>query len=494
MEDAVRYQHEDAYRLGIGRALFAQGEYEEAVSQLRQVTGESKELAERNWHTDLVFSLLPYITSQRAYGPLKAWLGDQQQQAATRGRPHEELDSQAATLWLVRDCYWRLYRTPHGDPPPTEKETGGAGVTALTLILHPGLLPTQVAESSTGGMSEQVQKIQRRLMEARESKESRVDQGEIFRRVHRIQRKIKKDTGFLVPAPLIRSDRQLLPGTYKVLVHDVPVALGQGSGRIVLGTRYCADGQRCRELGLRGTWDAQGVWLPERAWKRASQAGLVLEEPSQVLSGRLERILRDQLPNFIGLQEMQALIDDWARHHADAPLPRQVATGGVAIRFVKVLRGLAAERVPVSELKLVCEIFTANDNAPVQEIISQIRLRLAPALPGCQRPSRLLSLSEAFEERIRAHLVGPAQQPLLLMTPAEAKAMIRAVQARAGNGRSSEDVAVVVRESRLRPYVRRLLATEMPHLPVLSMDELEHRPGGRATAEEIALPSDAGMA
>jgi len=492
MEDAVRYQHEDAYRLGIGRALFAQGKYEEAMSQLRQVTGEGKELAERNWRTDLVFSLIPYITSQRAYGPLKAWLGDQRQLAATRERPREELDSQAATLWLVRDCYWRLYRTPHGNPPPTEKETGGAGVTALTLIIHPGLLPTQEVESPTGGMSEQVQRIQRRLMESKEGKRSRVDLGEISRRVHKIQRKIKRDTGFLVPAPLIRGDRQLPPGTYKVLVHDVPVALGQGSGRIVLGTRYCAEGERCRELGLHGTRDAQGVWLPEKAWKRASQAGLVLEEPSQVLSGRLERILRDQLPNFIGVQEVQALIDDWARHHADDPLPHQVTTGGAAIRFVKVLRGLAAERVPVSELKLVCEIFAANENAPVQEIISQIRLRVAAA-PGCQRPFRLLGLSEAFEERISAHLAGPAQQPLLLMTPAEANAMVGAVHARAGNGVSGEDVAVVVRESRLRPYVRRLLATEMPHLLVLSMDELARRPGGRATAEEIALPSDAGM-
>src|SRR5690348_17922479 len=110
----MRYQHEDAYRLGIGLALFAQRKYEEAVSHLRHVTGESKELAGQNWRTDLVFSLLPYVTSQAAYRSLKAWLEEQRHQAATRGRPREERDSQAATLWLVRDCYWRLYRTPHG--------------------------------------------------------------------------------------------------------------------------------------------------------------------------------------------------------------------------------------------------------------------------------------------------------------------------------------------------------------------------------------------
>jgi hypothetical protein len=488
----VRYQHEDAYRLGIGRALFAQGKYAEAVSHLGKVTGEAEELAERNWRTDLIFSLLPYVTSKAAYGSLKAWLEEQRRHATTRDRPREELDSQAATLWLVRDRYWRLYRTPPGKPPPpTEKETKGAGVTALTLVIDPELLPTQVAESPTGGMSEQVQRIQSRLMESGEPSVNRSEIFEISKRVHSVQRKIKKDTGFLVPTPLIRGDRQLPPGTYKVLVHEVPVALGQGSGRIVLGTRYCADGERCRELGLRGTWDGQGVWLAEKAWVRASEEGLQLEEPNDVLSGRLEQILRDQLPNFVGVQEVQALIDDWAHHHDDDPLPHQVTTGGVPVRFVEVLRDLAAERVSVTKLNLVCEIFAANENASVQEIIRQVRLRLASALPGCQRHSRLLGLSTAFEARILAHLAGPAQQPMLLMMPAEAEAMADAVLARASDGRSGAGVAIVVRESRLRPYVRRLLATEMPHLPVLSMDELARRPGGLALDEEIALPANA---
>jgi flagellar biosynthesis component FlhA len=119
-------------------------------------------------------------------------------------------------------------------------------------------------------------------------------------------------------------------------------------------------------------------------------------------------------------------------------------------------------------------------------------MRLAPALPGCQRNSRVLGLSAAFEARLLAHLAGPARQPLLVMTRAEAAAMVDAVHARAGDGRSGDDVAVVVRESRLRTYVRWLLATELPDLPVLSMEELARRPGGPTVDEEVALPIVAG--
>jgi type III secretory pathway component EscV len=482
----MRYRHEDAYRLGIGRALFLQGSYDQAVDHLRRVTGESEELIQQNWRTDLVFALLPSVSRREAYGPLKAWLEEQWRQAAERKRSHAALDAQAATLWLVRDRYWQLYRTPHGKPPPTEEATGRVGVAPLTLIVDPALLPTQAADSSTGAISEQVQRIQRRF---RERTGLPVDKNQISERVHELQRRIKEDTGFLVPTPFIRGDPRLPAGAYRVLVHEVPVALGPESGRIVPEARYCSQGERCRELGLRGTRDGQGVWLPERAWKRARESGLLLEDPIEVLRGRLERILRRHLPSFVGVQEVQALVDDWSPDHQDDPLPRQVTTGGVPVRFVKVLRGLAEERVSVSDLKLVCEIFAAADeSAPPQEIIGQVRMRLAPALPGCQRGARILGLSAALEAQLIAHLAGPAQQPLLLMARTEAAATVAAVQTHVGDGRPGDDVAVIVRESRLRSCLRRLLASELPDLPVLSMQELARRPGGSAVDEEVALP------
>jgi len=457
----MRYRDEETHRLGIGRALFAKGEYQEAVDELGKVTGKSQDLAEQHWRTELVFFLRPHVESRDAYQLLKEWLENQQARATASGRLVAELDAQAATLWLVRDRYWDLFRTPHGKPPPADEAFGRVGVAALTLVVDRQTLLEQVGSAE-----------------------------EIERRVHQVQRRIKEETGFLVPTPFIRDDPLLPKGAYEVLVHEVSIALGPGSEQIIPGAGYCPEGGRCRELGLRGTPDGGGFWLRGRALQQANQAGLRLEEPYEVL---LERVVRRRLASFVGLQEVQALVDDWVRDHPEDPLPVEVTNGGVPVRFVRVLRGLAAEQVPVARLQLVCETFAAiGEKAPVREVIEKVRLRMAPALLGGQGPHRLLGLSRAFEARLQACLMGPAHQPLLAMPAAEATAMVDAIRVRTSERQSGGRVALVVREPGLRFHVRRLVVHELPDLPIVSAEELAERSGGSTPDEEVDAPVAAG--
>jgi flagellar biosynthesis protein FlhA len=457
----MRYRDEETHRLGIGRALFAKGEYRQAVDQLAKVIGESKALADQHWRTELVFLLRPHVESLDAYQLLKAWLEEQHEQAAASGRAIAELDAQAAILWLVRDRYWDLFRTPQGKPLPADEAIERVGVAPLTLVVDRQTLLQQVGRAV-----------------------------EIERRVHQVQRRIKHETGYLVPTPFIRDDPLVPKGAYEVLVHEVPITLGPDSERIIPGAQYCPDGGRCRELGLRGTPDAGGVWLRGRALHGANQAGLQLQEPYEVL---LERVVRRRLASFVGMQEVQALVDDWVRDHPNDPLPVEVTSGGVPVRFVRVLRGLAGEQVPVARLPLVCQTFAASgEKAPVREVIEKVRLRLAPELHGGQGTYRLLGLSPAFEARLLACLTGPTDQPLLAMLAAEATAMVDAIRVRASEPRSGDRVALVVREPGLRFHVRRLVVHELPDLPIVSADELAARPNGSTPDEEIDAPVAAG--
>jgi flagellar biosynthesis component FlhA len=448
------HQDEEVFHLGIGRALFANGQYREAIAQLGQVIGKSQSLAQRDWRTELVFSLLAHVQSRDAYQSLKMWLEEQQARAATGGQFQAELDAQAAIFWLVRDRYWALYRTPRDKTAPVVEATGRVGVSALTLVIDRETLLKQ-------------------------------DSKQIQKRIHQVQRKIKDETGFLVPTPFIHGDPTLRKGAYKVLVNESPVAPVPGPGQIVAGARYCPDGGRCRQLGLRGTPDGGGVWLLGKALQRASQAGLVLEEPYGVL---LERVVRRRLASFVGIQEVQALVDDWARDHPDNRLPGEITAGGVPVRFVRVLRGLAAEQVSVAQLDLVGQVFVAAGmEVPVREVVERVRLRLVPTLLRSRPPPRLLGLSEAFEASLEDCLAGPANQPLLAMKPAEAAAMIDAVRARSG-----DNLVLVVRRPGLRVHVRRLLTAKLPDLPVFSAAEVADHHGGSTPDTEVEMPVAAG--
>jgi flagellar biosynthesis component FlhA len=429
--------------------------YPSAVEELGRLTSESDGLLGQDWRTKLMFSLLPYVESQEAYKALKTWLDEQQAQAAAARRHRAELDAQAAALWLVRDRYWPLYRIPRGKQPPGE-EAAGRATAALTLVIDRQVLPDDDEASE-----------------------------QIKQRVHEVQRRMKRETGFLVPTPFIRGDPHLAKGAYEVWVHEIPVPLGPESGQVVQGAKLCPRVDLCRQCGLRGTPDRGGIWLRGKALERATREPLPLREPYEVL---LERVIRRHLASFVGLQEVQALVDDWNGKHPDDPLPGEITGHGVPVRFVRLLRGLAAEEVSVANLRLVCQTFIAAGAQPaVSSIVEAVRQKLAPALVHGREPSRLLGLSDAFEACLLACLTGPPEQPVLAIMPAEAAAMVDTIRAATGSQAPADDVALVVRKPALRIHVRHLLAAALPDLPVLSENEVSGSLG-KGLKDQVDLP------
>jgi flagellar biosynthesis component FlhA len=141
-----------------------------------------------------------------------------------------------------------------------------------------------------------------------------------------------------------------------------------------------------------------------------------------------------------------------------------------------VLQALVDEQVPVRDLTSIMRTFsTVNpEHREVGEIVESVRKALRQELPGNQSGRRLIGLSANFEEAVSRWVWERDGNRFLALPWAEAEELFAAVKEHLA-GRSVRELALVVRGSGLRPFVRRLIAVVAPTLPVLAEEELMER-------------------
>jgi flagellar biosynthesis protein FlhA len=299
--------------------------------------------------------------------------------------------------------------------------------------------------------------------------------GTFLSRVRSIRRQIASETGIVVPPVQVADNLQLGPRTYTILLKGVEVARGELFPDRLLainpGTAMATlEGTATREpaFGLPATWVA-----PEQR-ERASAAGFTVVDPTTALSTHLSETVRTFLPELLGRQQTKEMID---RVAASSPklveelVPKLMTVGEVQ----RVLRNLLRERVPVRDLTTILEAIAdaAAATKDADAITEFVRGALARAIcrPYQTEQGELpaIGFSPALEERLLSAIVRTEQGVVLAIDPAEAQNLASRI-ARALEAAVAQPVLLCT--PALRPHLWRLFARVLPHIGVLSHNEV----------------------
>ena len=250
----------------------------------------------------------------------------------------------------------------------------------------------------------------------------------------------------------------------------VPVDRGRcPSGRVF--TTASADALRALDPSV--ILDGEGGWIARACAENARAAGHEVREPSEVLVARIDRAVRGHPEALIGIQETQRELDRLGR---EAPvLVRTVVPERVSLtRLTGILRALAAERVSVRPLRELLEAL-AIDPLPDSDaaLVELVRARLARQITHALLSGdtlAMLAIDPMIEDALRDGLRPDGETAL---DPALARDVTSAVRRALEDG--SGQRAVLVTQPDVRSALRRLLAPELPDLPVLSYRELDPR-------------------
>ena len=299
--------------------------------------------------------------------------------------------------------------------------------------------------------------------------------GTLLNRVRAIRKQVATETGIVVPSVHVADNLQLPPRAYAVLVKGVEVARGELYAERLLainpgGVGISLDGVQTREpaFGLPATW----IMQDQR--EKATAAGFTVVDPTTALSTHLSETIRTFLPDLLSRQQTKELVDKVAQTSPkliEELIPKLATVGDVQ----RILRQLLRERVSVRDLTTILEAFadalavTKDPDSLIEAVRAALGRAICKPFQNEKGEVPVIALSPTLEERLLASIVRTDQGAVLALDPTQAQRLASRI---ADVFASAVAQPVLLCTPALRPHLWRMFSRVLPHLGVLSHNEV----------------------
>ncbi|MEJ7618346.1 MAG: FHIPEP family type III secretion protein [Pyrinomonadaceae bacterium] len=220
-----------------------------------------------------------------------------------------------------------------------------------------------------------------------------------------------------------------------------------------------------------------GAWIPRDQRSLATQAGLVVWEPAEVMTLHLSHVMRRYAHEFIGLQEAQGYLDFVAR---GAPKLVEEVIGKIVTinQFTDVLQRLVQEGISIRDIKSILDALAEwgrveKDSVLLTEYVRSAMKRYISFRHTQSRDTLFVHLLDPeIEDVMRGAIRRTATNSFLALDPLIAHDILAALRREMSNLPASAQQPVIVTDLDLRRFVRKMVELEFPTLSVLSYQEL----------------------
>jgi len=302
--------------------------------------------------------------------------------------------------------------------------------------------------------------------------------GELLGRIKVLRKQLAQELGFIIPAIHIRDNLQLNPNEYSFLIKGTEVAKGELMPGYLLAITSDDDGMRLSGIQTREpAFGLPAVWVPEREKEMVQARGIVMVDPATVLTTHLTEIIKTNVEELIGRQEVQALLDNLSKTHGrilEELVPKIISLG----LLQKVLQRLLKERVSIRDL--LCIIETLADYAPLTKnvdiLTGYVRQSLARAITRqYQDPGgsvNVVMLSPEIEEIIQQSIQHTEYESFVSPDPNVVKRIMQKVQDSAGEFMKRGLQPIVLCSPNIRVHFKKIVDRFFPNVTVLSHNEI----------------------
>ncbi len=301
--------------------------------------------------------------------------------------------------------------------------------------------------------------------------------GDLLSRITLIRRQCAVELGIVVPLVRIRDNMQLQSNQYSIKIRGERVA----GGTVLVGQLMALD-PGLAEGRLEGVPTTEPVfglpayWIPESRREKAEASGYTVIEVPAVIATHLTETIKTNAANLVGRQEVRALVDALKK---DSPalvedlVPEPVGHGTLQ----RILHGLLDEGVPVRDLGSILEaaaeaLGAGGDPQMVLEHVRQQLGRTICRLYTSDQTLEVATLDPALEQMLVASLKDLEGRRTIVLGPSDAAAVAQSISTTMEEVISSGKQPIILTSGALRAALRRMLAPLVPHLAVLSYQEV----------------------
>jgi flagellar biosynthesis protein FlhA len=301
--------------------------------------------------------------------------------------------------------------------------------------------------------------------------------GELMGRIKGVRKKLSEELGFLVQAVHIRDNLELGPNSYRITILGAPVGesevfpdreLAINPGQVSGGT-IPGSATKDPAFGL------DAIWIDKARREQAQAQGYTVVDASSVIATHLSHLLQSHAHELLGHEEVQQLLN---RLGKTAPkliedlVPKLLPMSVV----VKVLQYLLLERVPIRNLRTICE--TLAELAPKTQdpvvLVAAVRVSLGRTIVqnigGLRQELPVITLDPALEQVLQDSMAGGDASPGF--EPGLADRIQTALGDSARRQDAAGEPAVLLVAAKIRPWIARLMRHSTPTLAVLAYNEI----------------------
>lgn len=300
--------------------------------------------------------------------------------------------------------------------------------------------------------------------------------GDLLKRIKGIRKKFAQEVGFLTPAVHIRDNLELKPSGYRILLKGVEVASGESSnGQFLAIDPGMVSGTLPGVPTKDPAFGLPAVWIDASQRDYAQSLGYTVVDASTVIATHLNYVITQNAAELLGRQEVQQLLDHLAK---DMPkLVEDIDPKTIPLSVIqKVLQNLLMEGVHIRDMRTIIETISehAIKTQDPTELTALVRVQLGRAITQQLFPESNEVTVIAFEQQLENLLLQAMQgnSKNTVIEPGLADTLVQKATVAAKQQETMGLTPVLLVPAPLRAALAKFLRRAVPHLRVVSHDEL----------------------
>ena len=303
--------------------------------------------------------------------------------------------------------------------------------------------------------------------------------GDLLDRVVMIRRQLAIELGLIVPVIRIRDNIQLQPNEYSIKIKGNEVSKGE-----LLLDHFMAMSPGVDDESIVGietmepAFGMPALWISEDMKEQAELSGYTVVDPPSVVSTHLTEVIKRHAHELLGRQETKQLIDHLKEAYptlVEDVTPNPLSVGEVQ----KVLANLLKEKVSIRNLPIVFETLAdygqmTKDTDLITEYVRQALSRqITKQYANPSEPLYVITMSGSVEKLVAEGVQQTEHGNFLSLDPDSQQSIVDAVLYEVERINEMGQMPILLCSPAVRMYIRHLLERYLPHVPVLSYNELE---------------------
>ncbi|MBT1071934.1 flagellar biosynthesis protein FlhA [Pelotalea chapellei] len=301
--------------------------------------------------------------------------------------------------------------------------------------------------------------------------------GELLERIRSIRRQYAQKLGFVVPPIHIHDNLQLKPYEYNLLIRGARVGGSELTGQYLAMDSGAVTGGVEGVTTKEPVFGLPSVWISADRRDDAQVKGYTVVDSTTVVATHISEIIKRHAHELVGRQEMQQLLDNvalTAPKVVEELVPNQLNLGTV----LRVVKGLLKEGVSIRDMRTILETLAdyaslTKDPDVLTEFVRQGLGRFIVDQYKLEDETLFLITLNRDVEDIIAEAIQPSDQgSYLAIEPNTAQVIITAIRTMSDRFGMSGAQPVLLASPSIRRHVRKLIERFVPHMAVLSHNEI----------------------